>query len=73
MTTNATAQELRLLMGEAGLSAATLAELVEASSEEVAAWIDGSRQAPPGLRRFLTNYIELKILSAGVECPLPRR
>ena len=64
--------QLHDLVGRSGLSVEKLAALIDVPPVEVEAWIAGTAPAPESLITFLLTYLELKSISDGVSCPLPR-
>ena len=66
------AQQLNELIRQTDLSVDELATLLDVSPSEVRRWIDDATPAPDSLFTFLRSYLELKSISQGVSCPLPR-
>ena len=65
-------QELNALIHRADLTTEELAELLDLPLEEIERWIRGGATPPDSIFHFLDSYVELKSISDGVSCPLPR-
>ena len=65
-------RELNELIQQAGLAVEDLAALIEVSPMDIQAWVNGECPIPASLFTFLRTYLDLKSISEGVSCPLPR-
>ena len=65
-------QELNELIHRADLTTEELSELLDLSLDEVERWLRGPDTPPDSIFHFLNSYVELKSISDGISCPLPR-
>lgn len=65
-------QELNELIHRADLTTEELSELLDLPLEEIQTWLRGAATPPASIFSFLRTYVELKSISQGVSCPLPR-